>query len=688
MSKNVDIRYANEFMEDNMKKIKSIRTLVNVIMGPTIFIVFTIMIGSVFFQTNRSVSESTFSNMSRLIADAAKLVDSKLQNYKMVTSSLAHNPELADPNQAWDKKKEMLLEYSQSLNKILELQSIGYITSDGFLRSTDGFQTNVAERDYFKSIMQGDLFISNPSYNEATKSQIIFFAAPVYYNNEIVAGITCTFKANFLSEEIKNIKYLDMGTSYILNNEGRFIASHDFIEVETNYNLIEAAKADNSISDIASIHEKMILGNSGIDYAPSCDRYVIYTSIPNTNNWSIGFEVEKDLVFNDLGTLLNRNLLFGIIGMLIIFGLIMTLSNLLVKNLVHVKDTIEVLSTGNFGFTMEDKYLSKQNEFGSIYRAIQLTADTTKDVLLSVKHNVAVLTDKSGTLDSISNEIIERSNVIATSMNETASGNLEQSDAIIEITGNMEDLGNNIDLMNTNIEDILDTTKKTESDIELSKEEMQKLHASFDAFNERFFQFYQDLNQMNVKISSINQITDAIKQIAGQTNLLALNAAIEAARAGEAGKGFSVVADEIRHLSEESEQSVTKIVSIIEDLLREGDHIMSASNSMNDEMNIQKKTIEDTIQSFNTMTIAMGEILPKTNHISSLSDDNMTMKNNISDLITNVSAVSEELAATTEGVANTAAEFNDYSQSIHSISNDLITLTTHLDEQVNGFTLD
>ncbi len=82
----------------------------------------------------------------------------------------------------------------------------------------------------------------------------------------------------------------------------------------------------------------------------------------------------------------------------------------------------------------------------------------------------------------------------------------------------------------------------------------------------RIQQLGEGIKTVKDKAVTITQIIDLITSIANQTNLLALNAAIEAARAGEAGRGFSVVADQVRKLSEDVKNAVKQTVEMVGDI--------------------------------------------------------------------------------------------------------------------------
>ncbi len=92
---------------------------------------------------------------------------------------------------------------------------------------------------------------------------------------------------------------------------------------------------------------------------------------------------------------------------------------------------------------------------------------------------------------------------------------------------------------------------------------LQEMTDMLDENGKLNMQFSQSIQAILENTATINKITEDIQYISDQTNLLALNAAIEAARAGEHGRGFSVVAEEVRKLSDRTNQASNDITQIV-----------------------------------------------------------------------------------------------------------------------------
>lgn len=103
---------------------------------------------------------------------------------------------------------------------------------------------------------------------------------------------------------------------------------------------------------------------------------------------------------------------------------------------------------------------------------------------------------------------------------------------------------------------------------------IEELNASQEEFAAMMQEVSKLSEQASAEAQNTHQIIEAIQQIAKQTNLLGLNAAIEAARAGEAGRGFSVVAEEVRKLAIQSNESARNIGVVLGKLTQSMDTVI------------------------------------------------------------------------------------------------------------------
>ena len=121
-------------------------------------------------------------------------------------------------------------------------------------------------------------------------------------------------------------------------------------------------------------------------------------------------------------------------------------------------------------------------------------------------------------------------------------------------------------------ESIFNSLQQTNESIEEVVSDSQKLSISMENITE-------STKSAERMIKETDSMLSLISNVSSQSNLLALNAAIEAARAGDAGRGFSVVADEMRKLSQMSGESAKKISQLLIEMGKSIDEVAKEVNS-------------------------------------------------------------------------------------------------------------
>ncbi len=186
------------------------------------------------------------------------------------------------------------------------------------------------------------------------------------------------------------------------------------------------------------------------------------------------------------------------------------------------------------------------------------------------------------TLTGVVQRVTSASTEILAASQQQTSGAREQSSAVAETTSSAKELS-------ATSEQVGDSIRRVSEAAGHALAGMAKIKDSIGKTSEM-------IASLGEKSQKIGKITSLIDDVADQTNLLAVNASIEAARAGEQGRGFTVVADEIRKLSDSTAKSTTDITSLIEIIQHEmTNSIMSMEGSLrsvDDEAKLAQQTAE------------------------------------------------------------------------------------------------
>lgn len=249
--------------------------------------------------------------------------------------------------------------------------------------------------------------------------------------------------------------------------------------------------------------------------------------------------------------------------------------------------------------------------------------------------------EANGYIHSLS-DAVNTSNVsmqnIASSIEDTAQAVSRQSQMCQDIQAHTQSANEQTDVM-------VNASKQALADVVDGAKTMEELQRQAQNVEKENKETVMHVTALNERTEEVSNILNSIVSISSQTNLLALNASIEAARAGEAGKGFAVVADEIRNLSEQTKSATENIASILSELNNDVHSVTTSINSSVESVGQQNSLINEAKLKFDAINGAVNDLMTIINDFRRVIADITESTDVIASGITNLSANSQEVAA-------------------------------------------
>lgn len=619
---------------------RSIKTKLSVAIVLIIIVSLNVFGAASYWNAKKIIIQEMENNLQDMSKDNAQKLGMWVAERKSEVSFLANSPLVTDGT------GEVALGYLRNESKRDSL-FLSYMMMDtkGEANFTTGEKITVTGREYFKQIMAGKVFVSDPIISKAEGKAVVVVAAPSPRNGVIIGGVAGGVPLEDMSKLIGQIKAGDTGYAYAVRSDGLIII-HPNKDMAMKINGLTDASTPPALKEITA---KMVKGEQGVaQYTFKDDvKYIAYAPIPGTT-WSLAVNVPAKEVLAKLNALLWTSLAIILIVLVLAIAISLYIASSITKPLESMKSMLQDIAQGEGDLTKRLDATSK-DELGEASRCFNLFADKLHGLI----SRVAETTEK---VASASVKLRLNSEHIATGAEEVAVQASTVATAGEEMAATSGDIAQNCSLA-------AGGSQQASAAAVSGAQVVDETISVMNSIAERVRATAQSVENLGSRSEQIGQIVGTIEDIADQTNLLALNAAIEAARAGEQGRGFAVVADEVRALAERTTKATKEIGEMIRTIQHETQTAVKAMEigvgevaKGSEKASDSGKALEKILEQINAVTMQINQVATAAEEQTATTAEISNNMHQITDVVAQTSRGAQESAASAHQLSGLAEE--------------------------------
>ncbi|WP_282936900.1 methyl-accepting chemotaxis protein [Paenibacillus sp. RC67] len=406
----------------------------------------------------------------------------------------------------------------------------------------------------------------------------------------------------------------------------------------------------------------------------------------NVDQFYIAYSEDAVQAIADTRTLLDRTVIAMWIASILVVISGIAISYLLISSFVKpirtLQQAVQAMARGDLRAKINN---SSKDELGDLSRSFDHMIDQVRSMLSNMQSIASSLSEHSSSFHSFSSSTAIANADIIRAIQEISSGADQQAGQTEQSTYLITEVQHEMEKIAQNSVTIQQKSREAAFNTHLGSTSMESLKHASQTSEDVLNKVFSAMESLSGSTVQIHQIVNTITDISHQTNVLALNAAIEAARAGVHGRGFSVIAEEVRLLSSQTNESSKSISVIIRSLLEQTKELESFLHVARQSFDQQNGKMNESMDAFQHIRSSMDTLSEHIDHIQEQIGASKEMNGKLVDSVQFVAAIAQETAAGVEEVNSTSVQQDSAIQLIASQADDILELSSKLFREINQF---